>query len=96
MRSFAKIASLVAFAIALLGPTAVHTQDIVDRYSARGLDGGFKDPLNGLLTLTVGPYPNSILSAVQATPPMVAGSAQGLGMLEKRGYYCNPGYGLCE
>ncbi|KAF9947157.1 hypothetical protein BGZ70_002844, partial [Mortierella alpina] len=95
MRSFAKIATLVAFAIALLGPTVVHTQDIVDRYSAGGADGGFKDPLNGLNSLTEGPHPNSILSAIQATPPMVAGTAEGLGMLDKRGYYCNPGYGLC-
>ncbi|KAG0031348.1 hypothetical protein BGZ81_001376 [Podila clonocystis] len=85
MRSFMKAASLVAMAtLGLLAP-AVYAQDPVDAYSKSGVAGGFKDSINSLSNLSVGPYPSN---ASNTYLPLAAGISD----LNKRQYYCDPGY----
>ncbi|KAF8939520.1 hypothetical protein EDD21DRAFT_400309 [Dissophora ornata] len=92
MRSFAKAAALLAMTtLGLLAPT-VHAQEQTDAFSKSGVVGGFKDTLNSLSSLTVGPYPSLASTGVS---PVMPGGAKGLGILDKRQYSCDPGYGYC-
>ncbi|KAF9925236.1 hypothetical protein BGZ65_007902, partial [Modicella reniformis] len=77
--------------LGLLVP-AVHAQEQVDAYRRGGAAGGFQDPFNSLSSLSVGPYPSTALRALE---PIAIVGAEGLETLNKRQYYCDPGYGLC-
>ncbi|KAG0364740.1 hypothetical protein BC939DRAFT_438154 [Gamsiella multidivaricata] len=96
MRSFATVASFVAVAaFGLLAPT-VTAQEYVEPYSKSGSAGGFKDSLNSLSSLGVGPYPSLSTSTGLGggLPPMSVGATEDLGRLQKR-QSCSPGYGSC-
>ncbi|KAF9913969.1 hypothetical protein BX616_009224 [Lobosporangium transversale] len=89
MRSFIITVSLVAMAtLTLLAPTTNAQEDYVPAQSKSGAPGGFVDALDSLRTLAVGPYPS--LATLNISPNI---SSNGL---DKRGYYCDPGYGLCS
>ncbi|KAF9206197.1 hypothetical protein BGZ49_002846 [Haplosporangium sp. Z 27] len=87
MRSFIKAASLIALAtFGLLAP-AVSAQELTKAVPNPGISGGFKDSLDPLNLLAVGPYPASASSNL--TP-----FSSGFGVLRKR-QSCQPGYGAC-
>ncbi|KAG0056707.1 hypothetical protein BGZ83_003950, partial [Gryganskiella cystojenkinii] len=96
MRSFFKAASVVALTtLGLLQLTSA--QEISDAFVNTVKDGGFKDSMNPLKTLTVGPYPRlgdqAVVTSGTVSPnPAAMGLVANLG---KRGAYCDPGYGFC-
>ncbi|KAF9361843.1 hypothetical protein BGX26_011067 [Mortierella sp. AD094] len=92
MHSFVKVASLIALTtLGLLAPT-VYAQELTDALvKIQGTPGGFRDPLDSLNALAVGPYPTSNALAPNALAMAVAPYG-----LEKRAYVCkDPGYGVC-
>ncbi|KAG0197341.1 hypothetical protein BGX28_009161 [Mortierella sp. GBA30] len=92
MLPFSKAASAVAVAIGLLASTTVNAQNIINRGPEQGYVGGF-GPLS---SLAEGPYPNSALFAASATPLLTSANVQANSPLDKRYYYCDPGYGMCN
>ncbi|KAI1321640.1 hypothetical protein EDD11_003120 [Mortierella claussenii] len=90
MRSFMTAATLFAMTtLSLMTPTA-DAHAYVSAYPKPGFVGGFRDSLNTLNTLAVGPYPS--LATLNEAPSGNISSLQ----FNKRGYYCDPGYGLCK
>ncbi|KAF9402220.1 hypothetical protein BGX21_010885 [Mortierella sp. AD011] len=92
MHSFVKVASLVALTtLGLLAPT-VYAQELKDAFvSTPGSAAGFRDPIDSLRSLAVGPYPVS-----NALAPTAMAMAVGPSGLDKRDYVCkDPGYGVC-
>ncbi|KAG0016008.1 hypothetical protein BGZ80_009497 [Entomortierella chlamydospora] len=92
MHSFVKVASLIALTtLGLLAPT-VYAQELKDAFvSTPGSAAGFRDPIDSLRSLAVGPYPVSNALAPTAMPMAVGPSG-----LDKRDYVCkDPGYGVC-
>ncbi|KAF9174217.1 hypothetical protein BGX20_000449 [Mortierella sp. AD010] len=90
MHSFVKVASLVALTtLGLLAPT-VYAQELKDAFvSTPGSAAGFRDPIDSLRSLAVGPYPVS-----NALAPTAMAMAVGPSGLDKRDYVCkDPGYG---
>ncbi|KAG0309929.1 hypothetical protein BGZ98_000017 [Dissophora globulifera] len=92
MRSFIQVATLVLTATLGLLVSTTSAQDISAAFSKSGVAGPFRDPLNSLNSLTVGPYPSLATAGFE---PVAVGGAQGLAILDKRQYTCNPGYGYC-
>ncbi|KAF9110456.1 hypothetical protein BGX27_006326 [Mortierella sp. AM989] len=80
----AEVASLVVLAINLLAPAVYAQGEFVDGLLISGAAKGNRGPLTAL---AVGPYPRT---ALENLSPIVSD-----GTLEKRAYYCDPGYSLC-
>jgi len=92
MRSFTKAATLLAMTTLGLLTLTVHAQEQTKAVSKSGVAGGFNGTLNSLNALAVGRYPSL---ASTGTSPLMRGGAKGLGLLGKRQYTCDPGYGYC-
>lgn len=92
MRSILRVASLAVASLAILSRNTAQAQDthVIDVISGLSSNAGSFDPL---AVLAEGPYPRGFTEAFRGLPPMIGAVAPNA--LDKRGYYCDPGYGLC-
>lgn len=91
MRSILKVASLAAAGLAILSTnTQAQEVQVIDVVSSLSANAASYDPL---AVLAEGPFPRGFTEAFRGLPPMIGAVAPNA--LDKRGYYCDPGYGLC-
>ncbi|KAG0073756.1 hypothetical protein BGZ92_003703, partial [Podila epicladia] len=92
MRSIIRVASLAVAGLAILSSKTVQAQEehVIDVISTLSSNAGSHDPL---AVLAEGPFPRGFTEAFHGLPPMIGAVAPN--ELDKRGYYCDPGYGLC-
>lgn len=91
MRSILKVASLAVAGLAVLSSnTQAQEVQVIDVVSSLSANAASYDPLS---VLAEGPFPRGFTEAFRGLPPAIGAVAPNA--LDKRGYYCNPGYGLC-